>query len=114
MVLVTINWVGDDGDDILAGGLGRDRLIGGKGADTFIFDTFEQRTDFIADFSHAQKDKNSKYQPRRSVEICSQDYWTTVNSFWVLQPPLPIPDLFSISPKVHSTMTQMEREPLKQ
>lgn len=49
--------VGDDGDDLLAGGHGRDRLLGGAGSDTFIFDSFELETDFIADFSHAHNDK---------------------------------------------------------
>jgi len=50
-------FVGGDGDDLLNGGAGRDRLIGGLGADTFIFNTFEQRTDFIGDFSQSQNDK---------------------------------------------------------
>lgn len=49
--------VGFDGDDVLIGGSGRDILQGGLGADTFIFKEFEQKTDFIADFSHFQNDK---------------------------------------------------------
>lgn len=42
---------GGAGNDILIGGLGGDRLIGGEGSDRFVFDSFDERTDTIADFN---------------------------------------------------------------
>jgi Ca2+-binding RTX toxin-like protein len=43
--------IGGAGNDILIGGLDGDRLIGGEGSDRFVFDSFEERTDTIADFN---------------------------------------------------------------
>ena len=44
---------GDGGDDVIRGGLGRDQLFGGTGADIFVFDTYAPglvNTDQIIDF----------------------------------------------------------------
>jgi len=43
--------IGGAGNDILIGGLDGDRLIGGEGSDRFVFDSFDERTDTIADFN---------------------------------------------------------------
>jgi Ca2+-binding RTX toxin-like protein len=56
---------GYGGKDVLYGGRGNDLLSGGKGADRFVYKSVNDskakdpssNRDFIADFSHAQKDK---------------------------------------------------------
>ena len=42
---------GGGGNDVLVGGLDGDRLIGGQGSDQFVYDSFDERTDTIADFN---------------------------------------------------------------
>jgi Ca2+-binding RTX toxin-like protein len=42
---------GGAGNDILIGGLNGDHLTGGEGSDRFVFDSFDERTDTIADFN---------------------------------------------------------------
>ncbi len=42
---------GGAGNDILIGGVHGDHLIGGEGSDRFVFDSFDERTDTIADFN---------------------------------------------------------------
>ncbi|AUH33270.1 hypothetical protein [Paracoccus tegillarcae] len=41
---------GDDGDDIINGGTGYDLLRGGEGADTFVFVSYDNRTDVVFDY----------------------------------------------------------------
>jgi hypothetical protein len=43
--------LGGAGDDVLIGGTGPDRLTGGEGRDTFLFTSYEERGDFITDFT---------------------------------------------------------------
>jgi len=42
---------GSGGNDVLVGGLDGDRLTGGQGRDQFVYDSFDERTDTIADFN---------------------------------------------------------------
>ncbi|NJL64051.1 MAG: calcium-binding protein [Methylacidiphilales bacterium] len=49
--------LGGDGNDFIFGGKGADSLTGGFGADTFVFESFSEGIDTIADFNYSEGDK---------------------------------------------------------
>ncbi|MFB2898704.1 DUF4347 domain-containing protein [Aerosakkonemataceae cyanobacterium BLCC-F50] len=46
--------VGNSANNILTGGAGNDTLTGGEGSDRFVYNSFDNRTDIITDFSISQ------------------------------------------------------------